>query len=140
MRKRILPQALKGTTGISEGSVARFLKWFDVRHRGVGFWAFSLNRITGMVLVGYLFVHFTALTNLARGPDAYNAFVDRMKRPPFIYLDVALVGVLVFHGLNGLRISLTGLGVATSWQKELLWAVLVVGTVLTAGAAYLLLF
>ena len=38
--------------------------WFDVRKRGLGHFAFSLNRITGLGLVFYLYLHLAVLSML----------------------------------------------------------------------------
>ena len=55
-------------------------RWFDVRHRGLDAWAFALNRLTGVVLVLYLFVHLVVLSLLARGPDAWDDFLSLVRR------------------------------------------------------------
>ena len=41
--------------------------WFDVRHRRPGSWAFALNRLTGVGLTLYLFVHLWVLRMLTQG-------------------------------------------------------------------------
>lgn len=112
------------------------LAWFDVRGRHVGTWAFALNRATGILLVLYLGVHLVVLSLLARGPSAYNAFVALASHPLVILFDVALLGVLLYHGLNGVRLILLGLGWGLRWQRELFWALMALGAVAWCAAAY----
>jgi len=41
-------------------SVLRAARWFDPRWRAVGTWAFILNRVSGLGLTVYLFLHLAA--------------------------------------------------------------------------------
>ncbi|MGC8839043.1 MAG: succinate dehydrogenase, cytochrome b556 subunit [Anaerolineae bacterium] len=110
--------------------------WFDVRGRHVGTWAFALNRATGLLLVLYLGVHLTVLSLLARGPSAYDAFVAFASHPLVILFDLGLAAVLLYHGLNGVRLILLGLGWGLRWQRELFWALMVLGAAVWCAAAY----
>jgi succinate dehydrogenase / fumarate reductase, cytochrome b subunit len=56
-------------------TLVRAVRWFDPRCRQVGTWAFILNRISGVGLTVYLFLHLAVLGTLARGPEAYDNFV-----------------------------------------------------------------
>ena len=44
--------------------------WFDVRSRSTGHLAFSMNRITGLGIVVYLYLHLAVLSLLLGGEDA----------------------------------------------------------------------
>lgn len=111
--------------------------WFDVRHRRVGSWAFALNRLTGLGLTLYLFIHLGILTILLQGESAWNDFVDVVKSPLFLALDVVLLFGLIFHGLNGIRVALVGTGISTGSQRSLFWVLMAIGLVLLAAAAIL---
>jgi len=111
--------------------------WFDVRGHKTGSWAFALNRLTGIGLALYLFIHLVVLSTLLQGEAAWDDFVKLAKSPPFLLLDVILIVGLVFHGLNGLRVALVGTGIAAGKQRNLFWALMVVGVVLTVTAAVL---
>ena len=93
--------------------------WFDPRKGRLGHLAFSMNRITGLALVGYLYLHLAVLSQLLIGPSAWHGFLARATTPIFLGLDVILIGALLIHGLNGLRIALTSLGIAVPAQKGL---------------------
>ena len=61
--------------------IRRAGRWFDVRRRKLGMWAYALNRITGIGLVVYLYLHLVVLSLLTRGPGAWDAFVSLARRP-----------------------------------------------------------
>ena len=113
----------------------RATSWFDVRGRGTGQWAFSINRITGLGITFYLYLHLIVLSQLLRGPRAWHGFLRLATTPAFLGLDVLLIAGLLFHGLNGLRVALVGTGVAADRQKALFWSSMVIGGILLLGAA-----
>ena len=112
--------------------------WFDLRRRGVGSWAFALNRLTGLGLTLYLFLHLGVLSILLQGDSAWNDFVTLVKSPLFLILDVILLFGLIFHGLNGIRVTLVGLGFITEKQRSLFWGLMVVGILLLFIASWLI--
>jgi len=97
-------------------------RWLDPRGRHLGTWAFVLNRLTGLGLVAYLYLHLIVLSTLLRGPDAWDGLVAVFRRPVFLALDVLLVLGLAVHGLNGLRVALVGSGLLVDRHKALLVA------------------
>jgi succinate dehydrogenase / fumarate reductase cytochrome b subunit len=111
--------------------------WFDVRKRRVGSWAFALNRLTGLGLVLYLFLHLVVLSLLLRGPEAWDQFVAIAKTPLFLLFDVVLIFGLLFHALNGIRVALVGMGVGIKSQKTLFWILAAIAAILLIVSAYL---
>lgn len=109
--------------------------WMDVRRGAVGHWAFSLNRVTGLGLVFYLYLHLAVLSMLLRGEGAWHGFLRLATTPAFLGLDVLLIFGLLFHGLNGLRVALVGTGLAANRQRALFWSLMAVGAILLVGAA-----
>jgi succinate dehydrogenase / fumarate reductase, cytochrome b subunit len=114
-------------------------RWFDVRRRKLGMWAYALNRITGIGLVVYLYLHLAVLSLLARGPGSWDSFVSLARAPFFLTLDVILLAGILIHGLNGLRVTLTGFDVGVKAQKAL-FGVLMLVAVVALGAAVLMIF
>jgi succinate dehydrogenase cytochrome b subunit len=112
------------------------LGWFDPRHRRLGGWAFALNRLAGLGILVYLYLHLVILSQLARGPEAWDSFVALASSPLILAFDVVLLAGLLIHGLNGVRVTLVGFGLVVSRQKAM-WISLMVmaGIVLLAGAA-----
>lgn len=114
--------------------------WFGVRNRNVGTWAFALNRLTGIGLTIYLFLHLAVLSLLLQGEAGWDNFVAIAKSPWFLTLDVILLFGVLFHGLNGIRVALVGMGAAARNHKGLFWVLSGVGLVLFIVGAYLIYF
>jgi succinate dehydrogenase / fumarate reductase cytochrome b subunit len=127
------------TASVKPSKVRLATRWFDVRRRRVGMWAYALNRITGIGLVIYLYLHLGVLSLLSRGPEAWDSFVAIARSPFFLALDVVLLAGILIHGLNGLRIALTGFGVYVKGQK-LIFAVLMLVAAVMLGVAALKIF
>ena len=107
-------------------------RWFDPRARDAGSWAFILNRLTGLGLTFYLGMHLVVLNKLAQGPQAYDDFVAFSDSSSLIKLgELVLVAAVVFHGLNGLRLTLHAFGVGIRYQKTFL-ALALAGATLTS--------
>jgi succinate dehydrogenase / fumarate reductase cytochrome b subunit len=107
----------------------------------MGTWAFALNRLTGIGLSLYLIVHLGVLSLLLQGEEGWNAFIDLARSPFFLTLDVILLFGFLFHGLNGVRVALVGMGIGVDNQRTLFWVLMVVGLVLLligAGLIYTL--
>jgi succinate dehydrogenase / fumarate reductase cytochrome b subunit len=115
-------------------SVGQVVRWFDPRWRDIGTWAFMLNRLTGIGLTIYLFLHLIVLGTLARGPEAYDSFIALAKSPLLVLGELLVVVGGLYHGLNGLRVALTSFGVGVTQQKLLFYAVLVL--VVVGGAIF----
>ena len=113
----------------SPPKVRRAARWFDVRRRKLGMWAYALNRITGIGLVVYLYLHLVILSLLTRGPGGWDAFVSLARSPWFLTLDVVLLAGILIHGLNGIRIALTGLNIGVRAQKSLFGMLMLVAAV-----------
>jgi succinate dehydrogenase / fumarate reductase cytochrome b subunit len=128
LRERRGPVLRKGV-GVSPSG------WFDPRGRTIGGWAFAANRITGLGLVFYLYLHLAVLSTLLRGPSAWDGFLRIATTTAFLGLDVLLVFGLLYHGLNGVRLALVGTGIVPSRERALFWAGAVIGTVLLVAAA-----
>jgi succinate dehydrogenase cytochrome b subunit len=114
-------------------------RWLDPRGRHLGTWAFVANRLTGLGLVAYLYLHLVILSTLLRGPEAWDGLVKLLRRPVFLALDLLLVAGLAFHGLNGLRVALVGSGLLVDRHRALLMAAaILVGLVVVVAAVRIL--
>jgi succinate dehydrogenase/fumarate reductase cytochrome b subunit len=60
------------------------------------------------------------------------------KSPFFLILDVILLFGLIFHGLNGILVTMVGLGFITEKQRSLFWGLMVVGILLLFIASWLI--
>ncbi len=116
----------RGRAGAGPARRRGFVGWFDPRGRRLGGLAFILNRLTGLGLVAYLYLHLVILSMLVQGPNAWDDFVDIALSPPFLALDVLLLTGMLIHGINGIRVGLVGLGFVASRQKALFIAAMVI--------------
>jgi succinate dehydrogenase / fumarate reductase cytochrome b subunit len=125
-----------GHSGIRHPRRAR---WLDPRGRHLGTWAFVANRLTGLGLVAYLYLHLVILSTLLRGPEAWDGLVELFRRPVLLAFDLLLVAGLAFHGLNGLRVALVGSGLLVDRHRALLMAAaILVGLVVVVAAVRIL--
>ncbi len=106
--------------------------WFDPRGRAIGSWAFSVNRVTGLGLVFYLYLHLGVLSLLLAGESYWSDFLELATTLVFLGLDALLLFGLLFHGLNGVRVALVGTGIVPERQRALFWAFTVIGTLTLA--------
>jgi succinate dehydrogenase / fumarate reductase cytochrome b subunit len=109
--------------------------WGDPRGRRLGGWAFIINRLTGLGILLYLFLHLIVLSLLARGPSAWNDFVSVALSPVFLFFDIVLIFGLLFHGLNGIRVTLVGFGLVVDRQRAMFVALMVLGAIVLVVAA-----
>jgi succinate dehydrogenase / fumarate reductase, cytochrome b subunit len=104
--------------------------WFDVRRDRLGSWAFALNRLTALGLTLYLFLHLAVLFLLSQGEEAWDSFLALAKSPWFLALDVVLIFGVLYHGLNGTRVALVGMGVGARNHRTLFWVLIGIGALL----------
>lgn len=66
---------------------------------------FLLHRITGIALFVYLILHvWTISTAMIGGPQMFNDVMAMLASPKFLLVDLALLGGLIFHAVNGIRL------------------------------------
>ncbi|MCS6966454.1 MAG: succinate dehydrogenase, cytochrome b556 subunit [Candidatus Kapabacteria bacterium] len=96
--------------------------WENVRryrwHAGLVAWV--LHRITGLALLGYLFVHIWALRTLVKGSAAFEAEMQLFTTPFFKVAEWLLFAVVLFHALNGIRIALVDFSTQGAYRQRLL--------------------
>ncbi len=71
-----------------------------------GMWSWVLHRITGLALYFFLLVHIMDTALVRVSPEAYNVVIGAYQTPLMGVAEIALVGAVVFHAFNGLRIIL----------------------------------
>ncbi len=67
--------------------------------------AFVIHRASGVGVLLFLFLHVgdTALVRL--GPEAYDTVVALYRRTAFRALEIVLMGAVLFHAFNGIRLT-----------------------------------
>lgn len=99
-----------------------------------GMWSWVLHRITGVAIYFFLLVHVLDTLLIRVSPEAYNAVIGTYKNPVMGVGEVGLVGAVMFHALNGLRIILVDFwSKGTKYQRQMFWIVIAVWVVLMLG-------
>jgi succinate dehydrogenase / fumarate reductase cytochrome b subunit len=95
-----------------------------------------INRLAGLGLTFYLFLHLMVLGKLANGPESYDGFVKLAHHPVVVAGEVLVVLAVLLHGFNGIRILLTSFGIGVARQR--LWLVLAGVLALGIGLFFIL--
>lgn len=99
-----------------------------------GMWSWVLHRITGIAIFFFLLVHVLDTALIRVSPEAYNAVMGSYKTPIMGLGETALVGAIIFHALNGLRIILVDYwSKGTKYQRGMFWTVIVLWVILMLG-------
>lgn len=95
--------------------------------KGTGMWAWILFRISGLVLVFYLFVHVWVISQgRVGGAASLNNLFKFFDKPLLVFLDLMLVSAVLYHALNGVRIVLMDLGIGIRQHKAIFWVCMLV--------------
>lgn len=85
----------------------------------IGTLAWILHRLSGLALIFYLVLHIWVIHHLIRGEAAFDGIMEFLSTPLFKFLEIGLVGVILYHLFNGLRVTLIDMGVLVEKQKLL---------------------
>ena len=99
-----------------------------------GMWSWVLHRITGVAIFFFLLVHVLDTSLIRFSPEAYNAVMATYKTTIMGLGEIVLIGAIVFHAFNGLRIILVDFwSQGTRYQKPMFYGVLVLWAVTMAA-------
>ena len=73
---------------------------------GIGQWSWAAHRITGVLIMAFLIGHVIDTFTLGFGPELYDETISLYQQWWFKPFEVMLIGAVLFHALNGLRIVL----------------------------------
>ncbi len=89
-----------------------------------GMWSWVAHRVTGVLIFFFLFSHVLDTALVRVSPDAYDRIMDTYKTPIVNLFEVGLVGAVLYHALNGLRVTaLDFWEKGTRYQKQMMYAV-----------------
>lgn len=103
-----------------------------------GSWAWILHRITGLALIGYLFMHIYSLAPLSQGREAFDTFIKAYTTPFFMILEWLLFAFVLFHSLNGIRIVLVDWADGARYHKVLYKYSIVLGIIMFLAMGYVM--
>jgi len=105
------PSAVTTTSETEGRKKTRFLGWVFDKPLHVERVGMMLHRATGLGLLLYLVFHLV-VTNAILGGRVFFADIMGMLSNPAAHLgEIVVVGAVGFHGINGIRLVLIGLGV-----------------------------
>jgi succinate dehydrogenase / fumarate reductase cytochrome b subunit len=94
-------------------------------YRGdLGMWSWVAHRITGVLTFFFLFTHVLDTALVRVSPEVYDEVIATYKNPFVNLMEVGLVGAVLFHALNGIRLILVDFwSRGTRLQRQMGWAV-----------------
>lgn len=105
-----------------------------------GMWSWVAHRITGVAVFFFLLVHVLDTALVRVSPDAYDIVIATYKTPIVNLMEVGLVGAVLYHALNGLRVILIDFwDKGVKYQKQMLWGLLALWALLMIPGAYFML-
>jgi len=107
---------------------------------GEGMWTWVLHRITGVSVFFFLLVHVLDTALVRVSPEAYDLVIASYKTPIVNLLEIGLVGAVLYHALNGLRIILVDFWAkGPRYQRQMTWAIGAVWVVLMVPGTYFMI-
>ena len=107
---------------------------------GEGMWTWVLHRITGVSVFFFLLVHVLDTALVRVSPEAYDLVIASYKTPIVNLLEIGLVGAVLYHALNGLRIILVDFWAkGPRYQRQMTWAIGTVWVVLMVPGTYFMI-
>ncbi|MCK4236355.1 MAG: succinate dehydrogenase, cytochrome b556 subunit [Candidatus Krumholzibacteria bacterium] len=85
----------------------------------LGTLAWILHRLSGLALIFYMLLHIWVIHHLIKGEMAFDGIMEFFNNTPFKLLEIGLIGVILYHLFNGLRVTLIDMGVLVEKQKLL---------------------
>jgi len=103
-------------------------------------WTWVLHRITGVGVFFFLLVHVLDTALVRVSPEAYDLVIASYKTPIVNLMEVGLVGAVLYHALNGLRIILIDFWAkGPRLQRQMTWAIAAVWVVLMIPGTYFMI-
>jgi succinate dehydrogenase / fumarate reductase, cytochrome b subunit len=105
-----------------------------------GMWSWVAHRITGVLIFFFLLVHVLDTALVRVSPQSYDSVIATYKNPVVNLLELGLVGAVLFHALNGLRIIAVDFwSRGPRLQRQMLWLIVAVWVVVMVPGAFFML-
>jgi succinate dehydrogenase / fumarate reductase cytochrome b subunit len=110
-------------------------------YKTTGFISFFLRRLTGVILVLYLFTHLMVIGSANGGAESFNKWLGVVQTPVFKLLEIGLLAAVIYHGIDGIRLLVIQYFDITDKRKALFYTALVLSAILVvAGGVPMLIF
>jgi succinate dehydrogenase / fumarate reductase, cytochrome b subunit len=105
-----------------------------------GMWSWVAHRITGISVFFFLYVHVMDTALVRVSPEAYDLVIATYKTPIVALLEVGLVGAVLYHALNGLRIIAVDFWAqGPRYQRQMLWGIVGLWLLVMVPGAYFMM-
>ena len=102
-----------------------------------GQWSWLFHRVTGLAILLFLLVHIVDITLIGFGPTIYNDAIGIFSLGPIRFVSVALVGAVLYHAFNGVRIILIDFwSTGYKYQSQMFFVVMALTIIGTLGMGY----
>lgn len=106
---------------------------------GPGQYAWALHRATGIGILFFLLVHIVDIALIGLGREIYDVSVEFYSQPVLIPMEILLVGAVVYHTLNGIRVMTIDFTSGGYRREKLSFAiVLILSILLTLPSAWII--
>jgi succinate dehydrogenase / fumarate reductase cytochrome b subunit len=105
-----------------------------------GMWSWVAHRVTGVLIFFFLFAHVLDTALVRVSPETYNEVIETYKNPIVALLEVGLVGAVLFHAFNGVRVMLVDFWAkGVRYQKQMMYVVLALFLILMVPATFFMM-
>jgi succinate dehydrogenase / fumarate reductase cytochrome b subunit len=105
-----------------------------------GMWSWVAHRITGVLTFFFLFAHVLDTALVRVSPNSYDKVIDTYKNPFVNIMELGLVGAVLYHALNGIRIILIDFWAkGPRYQRAMLWTIVVVWVAVMVPGGFFML-
>lgn len=116
-----------------------------LRYRGrEGHYAFLMHRLTGLGTLLFLIIHILDTATVYFFPSLYEHAIALYRSTPFMLGEIGLLFAVIYHGVNGLRISVLDLRLPEKWaiatQRGGVRLTLILSTLLWLPAAGVMMY
>lgn len=105
-----------------------------------GMWTWVAQRITGVAVFFFLLVHVLDTALVRVSPNTYDLVIATYKTPIVNLMEVGLVGAVLYHALNGIRVVLIDFwSQGPRYQRQMTWVIMTIWLVLMIPGSYIML-
>jgi len=109
------------------------------RNPNIGTWSWLIHRVTGLLLLFYLFTHLWVLSSAQKGPADFDQRLSMVQSPIFHFLEIGLILVIFYHMVNGIAITIMDFADISRKHKTIVTAMVTVFAILAIIALVIML-
>lgn len=103
-------------------------------------WSFVFHRISGLALTVYLVMHVWVIHHIHQGRQSYDSMMEFLHHPFLRVGEAFLLAAVLFHSINGLRITFMDGRVGMKHYRFTFWVVFAICAVLGIAGGVVIVF